>query len=185
MKNYNLKRTMKKHKLEILMGLMIFFIISLSLFLRNKVIIIRTPILIRSEWPTEDNWADVKMEEMIMEILDEKEAVGELEATRGVNTHLVAIHSQKNPGVYGAIVRFFGKDSKIVGELVARESSMNPLAVNPTSGACGLFQSYPCEKMNCDLEDIDCQMEWGRDYIDDRYGTPENALAFWHRNGWY
>ena len=176
---------MKKHKLEILMGIMLALIIGTSLFLRNKVIIIRTPILIRSEWPAEDNWAEDKLREMILESIEERNVSEPEPQGMVINTQLVSSHSKNRPGVYAKIVKFFGKDSRVVGELLARESSMNPLAINPTSGACGLFQSLPCEKMGCSLNDIDCQMRWGKQYIENRYGSPEGALAFWRRNGWY
>jgi len=70
-------------------------------------------------------------------------------------------------------------------ELIAREASFNPGAINPSSGACGLPQSLPCSKMNCSLDDIDCQLDWQKDYIAGRYGTITKALEFHDANGWY
>jgi hypothetical protein len=70
-------------------------------------------------------------------------------------------------------------------ELIAREASFNPSAINPTSGACGLPQALPCSKMDCDLTDIDCQLDWQKDYIAGRYGTVTKALQFHDINGWY
>ena len=62
-------------------------------------------------------------------------------------------------------------------------------AVNQNSGACGLFQALPCEKMPCGLEhkDIECQIDWGFEYIKDKYGTSIGALAFWESRypHWY
>lgn len=63
--------------------------------------------------------------------------------------------------------------------LVMVESGWRWNAINPTSGACGLFQALPCEKMGCDLEDIECQLDWGLSYIVNRYQNPTNAYRFW------
>lgn len=70
-------------------------------------------------------------------------------------------------------------------ELEAREGGFDPGAINPTSGACGLPQALPCKKMGCSLTDIDCQLDWMKGYIGDRYGTVENALKFRIVNNWY
>ena len=63
--------------------------------------------------------------------------------------------------------------------LVFKESGWNPYNINPSSGACGLGQALPCEKMGCELWDYACQTEWIGDYIEGRYETPLKALAFW------
>jgi len=70
-------------------------------------------------------------------------------------------------------------------ELIGKESGFNPFAVNPTSSACGLGQSCPCSKMGCELSDIDCQLDWQKEYIANRYGTVSKALAYWYQKGWY
>lgn len=65
--------------------------------------------------------------------------------------------------------------------LIENESSWNPYNINPGSGACGLGQSLPCEKMNCEKWDYACQIHWIVDYIKSRYQTPINALIFWNQ----
>lgn len=70
-------------------------------------------------------------------------------------------------------------------ELIARESSFIPDNINPVSHSCGLAQAYPCEKMNCDLLDIDCQLSWQKEYVSNRYGTISKALSFQITEGWY
>lgn len=70
-------------------------------------------------------------------------------------------------------------------QVITPESGFNPYAINPTSGACGLFQANPCSKLGCKLEDIECQVDWGIGYIKARYGTPTNALAFRLVHNWY
>lgn len=70
--------------------------------------------------------------------------------------------------------------------IITHESHYNPLAMNPSSGACGLGQALPCEKMGCQtLEDIDCQVNWTLKYIKDRYGSPIEAQRFWNLHEYY
>lgn len=62
--------------------------------------------------------------------------------------------------------------------LLMHESRFDPRAVEPNTGACGIFQALPCGKM----ERIDWrgQIEWGLNiYIPERHGTPSAAWAFW------
>jgi len=83
-------------------------------------------------------------------------------------------------------VRKFGLDHvTALRKLVFKESSLNPYAVNTTSGACGLFQFLPCSKMKCSLGDVECQIAKGLKYIEKRYGDPTNALSFHIKHGWY
>ena len=94
---------------------------------------------------------------------------------------------EKRPGVAGDINRKFGKEWRYWAELIARESCLNPGAINPTSFACGIPQSLPCEKMECslDLEGIDCQLEWIKEYTIERYGSIQHALVFHDVFNWY
>lgn len=72
-----------------------------------------------------------------------------------------------------------------MNHIVNSESGFNPKAVNSISGACGLFQSNPCSKLPCKLDDIDCQIKWGANYVKQRYGTPSAAWEFWKDKKWY
>lgn len=69
-------------------------------------------------------------------------------------------------------------------ELIFRESGFHPTSVNHL-GACGLGQALPCAKMGCALTDVDCQLNWVKNYVVRRYGTPSRALAFHDQKGWY
>lgn len=91
----------------------------------------------------------------------------------------------RNPDLASKIKNVFGEKWTYAAELIARESSFNSQAINPSSGACGLFQAYPCEKMKCQLSDEDCQLNWGHKYITQRYHEAESALNFHKNNGWY
>lgn len=71
------------------------------------------------------------------------------------------------------------------------ESNWNPLAENPSSGAYGIPQALPAEKLaeaGADWRTNGVtQVKWGLSYIKDRYGTPCDAWAFWQSKNphWY
>lgn len=73
--------------------------------------------------------------------------------------------------------------------IVNHESSWNPQATNPGSGAYGLPQSLPASKLASAGSDWRTnpitQLRWMRDYVNGRYGGANGALAFWKRNHWY
>lgn len=75
--------------------------------------------------------------------------------------------------------RFGEQHTASLEALVMHESGFNQYAGNKSSGACGLFQAMPCEKMGCSLDDVQCQIDWGFGYIERRYGNPTNAWDFW------
>ena len=70
-----------------------------------------------------------------------------------------------------------------------RESGWNVYAMNPTSGAYGIPQSLPADKMASAGADWATnpatQITWGLVYIQDRYGTPCGAWAHSEAEGWY
>ena len=69
------------------------------------------------------------------------------------------------------------------------ESNWDPFAENPTSGAYGIPQALPAEKMATAGSDWQTnpatQIEWGLGYIADVYGSPCAANSFKMSNGWY
>lgn len=68
-----------------------------------------------------------------------------------------------------------------------KESNWNPLAENPESGAYGIPQSWPAEKLATAGADWRTnpitQMRWGMDYIRAAYGNP--CVAWNQHNGSY
>lgn len=62
-------------------------------------------------------------------------------------------------------------------------------ASNASSGAYGLVQALPGSKMASAGSDwqtnAQTQIEWGVEYMEDRYGSPCGAWDFWQSNGWY
>ncbi|MDO0915339.1 transglycosylase SLT domain-containing protein [Streptomyces sp. DT2A-34] len=74
-------------------------------------------------------------------------------------------------------------------KIVDHESDWNVNATNASSGAYGLVQALPGNKMASAGSDWKTnpatQIEWGLDYMKDRYGSPCGAWNFWQSNGWY
>lgn len=70
-----------------------------------------------------------------------------------------------------------------------RESSWDPSAENPSSGAYGIAQALPASKMSEFGSDYrtnaKTQIKWGLSYISSRYDSPCGAWSFWQRNNWY
>ncbi|WP_155055576.1 aggregation-promoting factor C-terminal-like domain-containing protein [Streptomyces blattellae] len=74
-------------------------------------------------------------------------------------------------------------------QIVQHESGWDVGATNASSGAYGLVQALPGSKMASAGSDwktsAKTQIEWGLDYMNDRYGSPVGAWNFWQANGWY
>jgi hypothetical protein len=74
--------------------------------------------------------------------------------------------------------------------IIMHESGGDPTADNPTSTAFGLGQLLLGNRilyLGQDYATTDCgkQLTAFRAYVRDRYGTAENAQAFWQAHGWY
>ncbi|KUH38346.1 MULTISPECIES: transglycosylase SLT domain-containing protein [Streptomyces] len=74
-------------------------------------------------------------------------------------------------------------------KIVQHESGWDHTATNASSGAYGLVQALPASKMSSAGSDWKTnpatQIEWGLDYMNDRYGSPCGAWKFWQDNHWY
>lgn len=76
-------------------------------------------------------------------------------------------------------------------QLWTGESNWDPRAENPSSGAYGIPQAWPGEKMATFGDDWktnpETQINWGLDYIKNAYQTPCGAWDFWNSNDphWY
>lgn len=69
--------------------------------------------------------------------------------------------------------------------IASRESGWNPNATNPTSGACGLIQAYPCSKVpGSGYNPVD-NLSWANGYATARYGSWADAYSFWSANHWW
>lgn len=69
------------------------------------------------------------------------------------------------------------------------ESNWRHRASNPSSGAYGIPQALPGNKMSSAGSDWrtnpTTQVKWGLHYISERYGSPCRAWNFWKKNRWY
>lgn len=98
---------------------------------------------------------------------------------KDVGRHLATMYGWTGP-LWGCLDTLWGN-----------ESGWNHLAVNPESGAYGIPQALPPEKMakygSDYMTNPVTQVRWGMDYISSRYGNPCAALAFWmsHWPHWY
>ena len=74
-------------------------------------------------------------------------------------------------------------------KLWERESNWRHTATNSSSGAYGIPQSLPAEKMASAGSDWrtnpETQIDWGLNYIDRRYGSPCAALTHSDEHNWY
>lgn len=90
------------------------------------------------------------------------------------------------------IKRAYGWDTynwKCLDRLWQLESGWNELAKNRRSGAYGIPQALPGNKMATMgknwKKNPEVQIKWGSSYIKSRYKSPCKALAFMERRGWY
>jgi hypothetical protein len=62
-----------------------------------------------------------------------------------------------------------------------------PGSINPSSGAYGIPQANPSGGQGHPyaLGDWRAQVDWGINYIAQRYGDPNGAAAFWRSHNWY
>lgn len=73
--------------------------------------------------------------------------------------------------------------------LWSKESGWNHQAQNSSSGAYGIPQALPGDKMAAYGDDWRTnpatQIKWGLNYIENRYGSPCGAWTFFQQNNWY
>jgi hypothetical protein len=73
--------------------------------------------------------------------------------------------------------------------IVSRESGWDYTATNAGSGAYGLVQALPGDKMASAGADWRTnpatQIKWGLSYMNSRYGSPCGAWSFWQSHSWY
>lgn len=88
-----------------------------------------------------------------------------------------------------AFTEYESRDAKAFVEIIWRESRFNPYAKNAESGAYGLGQANPPSKMDVVAPDwkhnMFTQLRWVAKYIQERYGSPTEALQHHNREGWY
>ncbi|MFV0499631.1 MAG: peptidoglycan DD-metalloendopeptidase family protein [Bacilli bacterium] len=80
-------------------------------------------------------------------------------------------------------------DYNYVDYIVSHESSWDYKATNSSSGAYGLCQALPGNKMATSGSDWKTnpitQMDWCNNYAEERYGSWKSAYEFWIKNEWW
>lgn len=69
--------------------------------------------------------------------------------------------------------------------IIFKESGWNHKATNPTSGAFGICQALPANKMGPERKDWRVQVSWCVDYVLQRYKSPGQAKDFWLAHNWF
>lgn len=90
-----------------------------------------------------------------------------------------------SPAEWMAAAGIAESDWGYVDYIATRESGWNPNATNPTSGACGLIQAYPCSKVPGSGYDPIDNLRWANGYAVGRYGSWASAVSFWQDNHWW
>ncbi|MEZ0093230.1 lytic transglycosylase domain-containing protein [Streptacidiphilus sp. EB129] len=74
-------------------------------------------------------------------------------------------------------------------QIISHESGWDVTATNASSGAYGLAQALPGDKMASAGADWQTnpatQIRWALDYMNSTYGSPNQAWAFWQAHNWY
>jgi len=73
-------------------------------------------------------------------------------------------------------------DYGYVDYIVSHESTWNPDATEPNTGAHGLPQALPYSKTGCGWSDAVCQLNWANSYALARYGSWAAAYNYWVNN---
>lgn len=121
----------------------------------------------------------------------EAEAEEEAEAESAEESTSTSVQSSYTVAEVQAIAREMvpSDQYECFSYIVDHESGWDYTATNPSSGAYGLMQALPGSKMASAGSDWQTnpatQIEWGLDYMNDRYGSPCGAWEFWQANGWY
>ncbi|MFD4657572.1 transglycosylase SLT domain-containing protein [Kitasatospora sp. NPDC058444] len=129
------------------------------------------------------------------------EAQAQADAKAKADAAAAASRSQERQDLNSAPAAYTGTPQQIAAQIVPagqlqcfsnivfRESSWNPLAVNASSGAYGLVQALPGSKMASAGADWRTnpatQIKWGLNYMNTRYGSPCAAWSFWQTHHWY
>jgi len=116
-----------------------------------------------------------KLEEQLKTLEQEKQALQAQITARQLKTPSVSNVAYAQPVSDGGDAKMF---------IYNKESGNNPAAVN-SSGCRGLGQACPGSKLPCSNTDYACQDAFFTNYMASRYGTWENAKAFWLGHSWW
>lgn len=150
--------------------------------------------LIDGEEAARETLAAVVTQERVDEVISvgtrERPSSGSGGSGSAPSTGPVATGSNREIGQNLAAARGWeGEQWQCLDALWQKESNWNHLAQNPSSGAYGIPQSLPGNKMASVAGDWRTnpatQITWGLNYISGRYGTPCGAWQHSQARNWY
>ena len=104
-----------------------------------------------------------------------------------INDDPLHFETYEDYGYYLVVNKWGEEQWNAFWQIIQKESGWKVTAQNPTSSAYGLCQTMLSlhEVGENFMTDGQEQLRWCIDYIDERYGTPLQALAFWNANNWF
>ena len=124
--------------------------------------------------------------------VSKKALAGSVLALGVAGSMLAAVPAQAAPTSAKAIAQQMIKDPAqfaAFDKIISHESGWDYTATNASSGAYGLAQALPASKMASAGADWKTnpatQIKWGLNYMNERYGSPNAAWAFWQTHHWY
>lgn len=100
--------------------------------------------------------------------------------------HATPLEAQVYAQAVAAQRGWTGSNWEAILFLWEHESNWRWNAENPYSGAYGIPQALPGNKMGAGWHDnAAVQIQWGMSYFSSRYGTPTEALRHWKEHNWY
>ncbi len=130
---------------------------------------------------TYNNGVVVKTKKLATELLAESKPRVELVGTKVFYPNEIVAMA----GAMAAERGWVNEQWDALYNLWTKEANFNPAAANPTTGACGIPQAYPCSKLPGFPGDPKAQINWGLNYITQRYGDPINAWSYWKSHNSY
>lgn len=143
------------------------------------------------EEPVEEN----KQEEKIVEeekVIEEKKEKPTKQTKTVSTTKVAGTKAEYQAYAHDLVINTYGwteEDYQALVKLWTKESDWNPNSHNKSSGAHGIPQSLPANKMASEGDDYYTngytQIRWGLKYIKQRYGTPSKAWQHFQNKNWY
>ena len=128
------------------------------------------------------------LKEAIAQIIQKQSKVTSRSGSRAATTGDKAVY-QAYAQSKMADYQWSDYDYECLINLWTKESNWTVTAGNTSSGAYGIPQALPASKMSKYGDDYltnhETQINWGLNYIDQRYGSPENAWAHFQSKNWY
>ena len=166
---------------------------GLWLIIASVIVIVLTIVLVKiddkkettKEIPKQEVKVEEPKEEPIKEEVKEKSKEQPKKETKVIHKNTSYSVAEEQEYAHERVLSYgwSEEDFNSLVNLWNRESGWNP---NASNGSCyGIPQSCPYTKMGSNYTDWKVQIDWGLNYIQNRYGTPTNAWKHFQSNNWY